>query len=47
MKGSWGDEPFLMCNDVDTEFTLLVLNEVDVGVDTFGLVSPRQFSCNR
>ena len=36
-----------MCNDVDAELTLLVLNEVDVGVDTFGLIPPRQFGCDR
>ena len=41
-----GDKPFLMRDDVDSKFTLLVLDQVDVGVDTFSLVSPRQFGCD-
>lgn len=50
--GGWinkvrGDEPFLMCDDVDAEFTLLVLDQVDVGVDTLSLVSLRQLGCNK
>jgi hypothetical protein len=42
-----GDEPFLMRDDVDAEFTLLVLDQVDVGVDTLGLIPPRQLGCNK
>jgi hypothetical protein len=36
-----------MCDDIDAELTLLVLDEIDVGVDTFGLIPLRQFSCDR
>lgn len=35
-----------MCDDVNAELTLLVLDEVDVSVDTLGLVPPRQFGCD-
>jgi len=45
--GVEGDEPFLMCNDVDAKLALFVLNEVDVGVDTLSLVPPRQLGWNR
>ena len=33
-----------MCDDVDAKLTLLVLNEVDIGVDALGLVPPCQLS---
>ena len=36
-----------MCDDVDAELPLLVLNEVDIGVDAFSLVSPRQLRCDK
>jgi len=36
-----------MCNDVNAKLTLSVLNEVYIGVDTFGLVPPCQFGNNR
>ena len=36
-----------MCDDVDPEFALLVLDQVDVGVDTLGLVSLRQLGCGK
>ena len=36
-----GDEPFLMCDDVDAKLALFILNEVDVGIDALGLVPPR------
>jgi hypothetical protein len=36
-----------MCDDVDAKLPFLVLDEVDVGVDTFGLVPPRQFGCGK
>jgi hypothetical protein len=36
-----------MCDDIDAELTLLVLDEIDVGVDTFGLIPLRQFSYDR
>ena len=42
-----GDKPFLMRNDVDPELTLLVLDQVDVGVDTLSLVSLPQLGCNK
>jgi len=46
MRKGWGHKPFLMRNDVDAELTFPVLNEIDVGVDTFCLVPPRQLGCN-
>ena len=36
-----------MGNDVNAEFTLFVLDEVNVGVDTFGLVPPRKFGYDK
>ena len=42
-----GDEPFLMCDDVDAQLTLLVLDQVDVGVDTLSLVSLPQLGCKK